>query len=132
MFGSGKLLFCAILAGCLAAGFPGPSKTLALISPGAQAQDQPSSTQSVAEEPQTPDTEESPETEDLAPAEVQLDVSHVSPLIQVLYQATRETKEGPTLDRLAEAKKLIENGSDVKAADGQGRTALHWAVFGSS
>ena len=33
---------------------------------------------------------------------------------------------------MAKAKKLIENGADVKAADEQGRTALHWEVFGSS
>ncbi len=70
--------------------------------------------------------------EDLAPAAVQLDVPRTSPLIRILYQATRETKERPTLDRLAEAKGLIVGNTDIKAADGQGRTALHWAVFGSS
>jgi hypothetical protein len=75
--------------------------------------------------------EEAPE-EALAPAAVQLDVSRTSPLIQALYQATRETKETPMLDRLSEAKKLIANKADVKALDAQGRTALHWAVFGSS
>jgi LssY C-terminus len=70
--------------------------------------------------------------EELAPAAVQLDVSHTSPLIKILYQATRETKEGVTLDRLAEGKRLLTAGADVKAVDAQGRTALHWAVFGSS
>ena len=70
--------------------------------------------------------------EPLEPAAVQLDISHDSPLIKVLYQATRETKEGPTLERLAEAKKLIANKADVMAVDAEGRTALHWAVFGSS
>jgi LssY C-terminus len=70
--------------------------------------------------------------EELAPAAVELDVSHTSPLIQVLYQATRETKERPTLDRLAEAKRLITSNAEIKAVDPQGRTALHWAVFGSS
>jgi ankyrin repeat protein len=70
--------------------------------------------------------------EELAPAAVKLDVSHTSPLIQVLYQATRETKERPTLGRLAEAKRLITNNAQIKAVDAQGRTALHWAVFGSS
>src|SRR5579862_9621882 len=69
---------------------------------------------------------------ELAPAAVQLDVSHVSPLLQDLYQATRETKEQAMLDRLAHAKSLIESGADLKATDAQGRTALHWAVFGSS
>jgi ankyrin repeat protein len=33
---------------------------------------------------------------------------------------------------LREAQKLIESGADLKAVDSQGRTALHWAVFGSS
>jgi hypothetical protein len=70
--------------------------------------------------------------EPLEPAAVQLDISHDSPLIKVLYQATRETKEGPALERLAKAKKLIADKADVTAVDPQGRTALHWAVFGSS
>jgi hypothetical protein len=76
--------------------------------------------------------EEAVEEEALAPAAVQLDVSRTSPLIQALYQATRETKDGPTLERLAEAKKFIAGKADVTAVDAQGRTALHWAVFGSS
>ena len=76
--------------------------------------------------------EEEPISEDLAPAAVQLDVSKDSPLIQKLYQATRETKEQEILTRLAEAKALLNNGADVKAVDDKGRTALHWAVMGSS
>ncbi len=78
-----------------------------------------------------PTSAEEPPDEDLEPAAVQLDVSRTSPLIQVLYQATRETKEQPTLDRLSEAKKLVAD-SDIKAVDSQGRTALHWTIFGSS
>jgi hypothetical protein len=74
---------------------------------------------------------EAPEDE-LAPAVVERNVANESLLIQVLYKATRETKEGPILDRLAEAKKLIEGSTDLKATDPEGRTALHWAVFGSS
>ena len=70
--------------------------------------------------------------EPLASAAVQLDVSRTSPVIQALYRATRETKGGPTLERLAEAKKLIADKADIKAVDAQGRTALHWTVFGSS
>jgi len=76
--------------------------------------------------------EENPEEEQLAPAAVQLDVSKSSPLIQKLYQATRETKPKDTLDRLTEAKQLLAEGADVKATDAYGRTALHWTIFGSS
>ena len=75
--------------------------------------------------------EEAPENE-LAPAALRLDLSTAPPLIQTLYQATRETKENDILARLAQAKKLVESGADLKATDTQGRTALHWAVFGSS
>ena len=86
----------------------------------------------VAAQPAEDQSAADQQDEDLSPAAVQLDVSQSSPLIQKLYQATRETKEQPTLDRLSEAKKLLDDGADVKAADRYGRTALHWAVFGSS
>ena len=83
-------------------------------------------------EDEAQDSEEQPSEEgELAPAAVQVDVSNSSPLIQELYQATRETKEQPILARLSHAKELMET-ADVKAADSRGRTALHWAVFGSS
>ena len=70
--------------------------------------------------------------DELAPAAVQLDVSNLSPLLQELYLATRETKEQAVLARLAHTKELIESGADLKVTDSQGRTALHWAIFGSS
>jgi hypothetical protein len=76
-------------------------------------------------------SEEAAEGE-LAPAAVQLDVSSLPPLLQELYQATRETKEQAVLERLAHIKTLVEGGADLKATDPQGRTALHWAIFGSS
>ena len=72
------------------------------------------------------------EEEDAAPAAVQIDTSQDSPLIKVFYQATRETKEKAILAQLDDAKKLIDSGADIKAMDAQGRTALHWTVFGSS
>jgi hypothetical protein len=68
----------------------------------------------------------------LEEAAVKIDVSHSSPLIQKLYQATRDTKEQEILARLTEAKELLADGADVKATDQYGRTALHWTVFGSS
>ncbi|MGB7437083.1 MAG: ankyrin repeat domain-containing protein, partial [Candidatus Acidiferrum sp.] len=76
--------------------------------------------------------DQEPADEDLAPAVVQLDMSSASPLIQALYRATRETKEQEILAQLAQAKSLLDNGADVKAVDFNGRTALHWAVMGSS
>jgi ankyrin repeat protein len=77
------------------------------------------------------DSEEEAEDES-APAALELDVSNSSPLIRELYQATRETKEKEILEHLANAQKLLEDGADLKATDAQGRTALHWTIFGSS
>lgn len=71
------------------------------------------------------------EEEEMAPAAVEIDVSKDSPLIQELYRATRETKDKAILARLETAKSLVAT-TDVKATDPQGRTALHWTVFGSS
>lgn len=77
--------------------------------------------------------EEQPvEEEEAAPAAVQIDISQDSPLIKTLYEATRETKEKAILAKLDGAKTLIDGGADIKTVDAQGRTALHWAVFGSS
>jgi hypothetical protein len=101
--------------------------------PGAKPSDQPqadTATSSTATLDGQPAEEDEP-SEELAPAAVQMDVSKVPQLIQALYQATRETKENQILDRLATAKSLIAT-ADLKSTDDQGRTALHWAVFGSS
>ena len=78
------------------------------------------------------DSAEDAAEEELASAAVQLDVSNLPPLLQELYQATRETKEQEVLARLAHVKELVQGGADLKATDTQGRTALHWAIFGSS
>jgi len=119
----------------------GVSLTLAISTAGekAAAQNKPASSTTTADQqpsapPDAADTTDAQETPDdeLDTAAVTLDVSHTSPLIQKLYQATRETKEQPILDRLTEAKKLIADGADVKATDQYGRTALHWTIFGSS
>ena len=119
----------------------GVSLTLAISTAGekAVAQNKPASPTTTADQqpsapPDAADTTDAQETPDdeLDTAAVTLDVSHTSPLIQKLYQATREAKEQPILDRLTEAKKLIADGADVKATDQYGRTALHWTIFGSS
>lgn len=57
--------------------------------------------------------------DELEEAAVKLDVSRSSPLIQKLYQATRDTKEQDILGRLTEAKKLLADGADVITTDGQ-------------
>jgi ankyrin repeat protein len=85
-----------------------------------------------AEDSKTDADDEDTPNDELEEAAVKLDVSHSSPLIQKLYQATRDTKEQDILARLTEAKKLLADGADVKATDQYGRTALHWTVFGSS
>jgi hypothetical protein len=74
---------------------------------------------------------EAPDDE-LAPAALKVDLSTAPPIIQTLYRATRETKEKDILARLEQAKALVDGGADLKATDPQGRTPLHWAVFGAS
>jgi hypothetical protein len=94
----------------------------------------PSKTQQVEPQGESAPTQAEAEQEaeeEMATAAVELDVSKDSPLIQALYRATRETKDKAILADLAQAKTLAKS-ADVKATDAQGRTALHWAVFGSS
>ncbi len=114
----------------VSAGSSAGSQAAAQARPAASAKDTQQSTPP-SEASDDSDTQDTPDDE-LDTAAVTLDVSHSSPLIQRLYQATRETKEQPILDRLTEAKKLIADGADVKATDQYGRTALHWTIFGSS
>ncbi len=86
--------------------------------------------------PASPDSASSsqaaPDDDDLAAPALTIDQSASSPLIQALYRATRETKQGPTLARIAEAQALLDTGTDIKSVDANGRNALHWTVFGSS
>src|ERR1700720_586676 len=60
-----------------------------------------------------PDVPEEPPEDEFAPAAIEMDVSQESPLLQVLYKATRETKEKEVLARLDEAKALIQSGTDL-------------------
>jgi LssY C-terminus len=119
------IAFSLILAGSTATN--AVAQTKATPSPAA-AQQPPSDAQNADA---TSGDQETPDDE-LDTAAVTIDVSHASPLIQALYEATRETKEQPILNHLTQAKKLIEDGADVKATDQYGRTALHWTIFGAS
>jgi LssY C-terminus/Ankyrin repeats (many copies) len=125
------LSLCLTGAGGLPGGTPRPVPAQPVQSSTQSSNGQKQEPQVSNAEPTEDAPEEVPEGE-LAPAAVQLDLSKASPLIQELYAATRETKEEAILDRLAQAKKLVENGADLNATDSQGRTALHWAIFGSS
>jgi len=109
------------------AGQPSPTAAQGVPEPKAQPLEQKG-----VNSAEIPDVPEEPPEDEFAPAAVEMDVSQESPLLQVLYKATRETKEKEVLARLDEAKALIQSGTDLKATDPQGRTALHWAVFGSS
>jgi LssY C-terminus len=125
------ILFCIVIVGVLAMGpisllIP---KTRAAGHQFASAQGKTAQSQESAS---PPDSQEEISEEELAPAALALDVSKDSPLIRTLYQATRETKEQEILAQLAKAKEILDRGADVKAADPEGRTALHWAVFGCS
>lgn len=84
-----------------------------------------------SEDQDAQEAEKEAEEEEMSPAAVEMDVSKDSPLIQELYRATRETKDKAILARLETAKSLVP-AADVNATDAQGRTALHWTVFGSS
>ncbi len=130
-----RIVLYTLLSVCLAVGRASVGKLHAYRAAGPPQ----SQTQSTPDAPSQEDlqtsaqeTEEEPESDELSPASVHFDTSSFSPLILALYQATRETKEKPTLAKLAEARQLIEKGSDVKAIDSSGRTSLHWAVMGSS
>ena len=121
------LALCAVIAVIPTTGAARPfaANTPAAGEPSSDDQEKSSKSDSKA------DSEEEAE-EESAPAALEIDVSNSSPLIRELYQATRETKEKAILERLANAKKLLDDGTDVKATDAQGRTALHWTIFGSS
>jgi hypothetical protein len=123
-----------ILTTCLFLPIP-PAGNLAIAqtrtAPAPSTQTSQQTTPSPAPSDASVEDQETPDDE-LDTAAVTLDVSHTSPLIQKLYQATRETKEQPILARLTEAKQLIADGADLKETDQYGRTALHWTIFGSS
>ena len=103
------------------------------VAEAAQSNEQaPEAKASKAESNTSENSDEETAEDELAPAALQLDVSNLPPLLQELYRATRATKEQEILGHLTKAKELVDGGADLKALDPRGRTALHWAIFGSS
>ncbi len=125
-------LTLCLLLGIPAAASPQQSSTPAKGKTQAPAQSQEQGGNQAQEQSAEGADQEQAEEEELAPAALTLDVSKDSALIQALYQATRETKEPAILIQIAKAQELVDSGADLKATDPQGRTALHWTVFGSS
>ena len=54
-----------------------------------------------------------------------------SPLLDALYQASRQDNEKEMTRLLTQAQDLLKQNANVKAVGDQGRTALHWAVIGA-
>ena len=125
------LLLCAIalIAPATMAARPYPQSQSSSQAPKAKQAAKAESADS--EDQDAPEAQTEGDEEEMGPAAVEIDVSKASPLIQELYRATRETKDKAILARLETAKSLVAT-TDVNATDAQGRTALHWTVFGSS
>jgi DNA repair exonuclease SbcCD ATPase subunit len=66
------------------------------------AQTKPAQTRPESDQAETDSQDASDTADELEAAAVNLDLSHSSPLIQKLYQATRETKEQDIVARLSE------------------------------
>src|SRR5262245_7807434 len=128
-----QIIRSIILLTCLAFGPASKLHVYAAMAPSQNEKGKASDAQSQEQlQSDAQDSQEEPESEELSPASVQLDTSSFSPLILGLYQATREIKEDLILAKLVEVRELIDKGSDLKAIDSTRRTALHWAVMGSS
>jgi hypothetical protein len=110
------LAFCAVIA---VIPTTGAARPLAANTPAAGEPSSDDQEKTNAKADSKADSEEEAE-EESAPAPLEIDVSNSSPLIRELYQATRETKEKAILERLANAKKLLDDGRDVKATDPKG------------
>ncbi|MFN7999565.1 MAG: LssY C-terminal domain-containing protein [Acidobacteriota bacterium] len=54
-----------------------------------------------------------------------------SPLLDALYQASRQDNEKEMTRLLTQAQDLLKQNANVKAVGDQRRTALHWAVIGA-
>lgn len=122
------LMFVVLSAGLVSQAGPGDFHLLGAATAALLQENQTSGPQGDADD----DIPEEVPEDELAPAALQLEMSKAPPIIQTLYQATRATKEKDILARLEQAKAFINSGADLKPTDPQGRTALHWAVFGSS
>jgi hypothetical protein len=53
------------------------------------------------------------------------------PLLDAIYQSSRQERSKDSLRYLEQARQLLNQGARVDAKDAQGRTALHWTVIGA-
>jgi hypothetical protein len=53
------------------------------------------------------------------------------PLLDAIYQASRQERGKDSLRYLEQARQLLAQGARVDAKDAQGRTGLHWTVIGA-
>jgi LssY C-terminus len=58
-------------------------------------------------------------------------VGEIDPLLDVIYQASRQERSKDSLRFLDQANQLLAEGARVNATDVRGRTALHWTVIGA-
>jgi ankyrin repeat protein len=78
---------------------------------------------------QTPSDQDEPSAQDEERPPAKKKFTPAKSLNEALYLSTREDRN--TTAYLDQAKKLLEQGADPKAADAQKRTPLHWAVIGA-
>jgi LssY C-terminus len=53
------------------------------------------------------------------------------PLLDAIYQSSRQERSKDSLRYLDQARQLLTQGAKVDAKDAQGRTGLHWTVIGA-
>jgi LssY C-terminus len=58
-------------------------------------------------------------------------VKETDPLLDAIYQSSRQERSKDSLRYLDQARQLLAQGARVDAKDAQGRTGLHWTVIGA-
>jgi hypothetical protein len=55
----------------------------------------------------------------------------IDPLLDAIFQASRQERSKDSLRYLGQARRLLTQGAKVDARDARGRTGLHWTVIGA-